>query len=257
LYLLGFCGPAQHGKSTSSASLRELARADGLKLYDHGDVEFSDVFIEVMNEWAEKLHQCLDQPDDSSDTAILRWLLRLPDVVEQVTGKWIARSELTSLHFSDKEGNELLRRYIEDAGQRAKVQITRINKGEHRLPMEWLGSRLRWLRPTIWVDTITRQVGELIEAGNQFITVGGIRYLNDIAVLSKFDGKLVKVENPRKSQPAHPTEAELHRLEPHVLIVNDADLAALQRTLAHFWGDLTNGDPRAIYQSSVFSASLP
>ena len=243
MVLIGLTGERQQGKSTVSELLR--ACAPGTKI---ADLEYSDALIKVSNHWLQAWPSQVSNTDFYHQVNAL--IAKLPDTIKLITGRSIDHRALL-VDSTDQASLELhkpLLRYLDSLS--APVTITRENKVDHRLILQWVAGRLRhFVGPTIWSEYYDGIIKRHLNDGFALVTLGGLRHQAEAEHLKSVGGIVIRVSKPKfigagVDDPY--TEQTMRAIIPDTEIVNNGTLLELKRVVDKLWADIARGyaEPR-------------
>jgi hypothetical protein len=117
------------------------------------------------------------------------------------------------------------------------LRLTRENKRENRAVLIWLGAVMKDVYgPEIWPDEIAYRIREARWAMTPLVTVGGIRFPGDAAMIRAQRGVIVRVVRWLEEIDRDATNAFRGEVVPDVVVYNTANLSALEdlAQLMHF-----------------------
>lgn len=254
MIVVGLTGGMGQGKSTVGQALRELAGVDY-----KADLEASYPISEVANAWMETWPKPLILPSDQSVVGLANDLIKtFPDILQRLTGKELSY-EAMRIDDGDPESLKLHNRliaYLEhylslssaELAAQLPTPIFEQNKRLHRTLLQWIGGvTIEQGVPTVWSDLLDRRIKQLAERGYKLVTVGGIRYDHDAAMIKSNGGIILRVERPNSTTSSDVTETAMSGVKPDVVLHNDGTLEQLEVVVRGLWQDLQAGKPKEEY----------
>lgn len=246
MYIVGFTGPINHGKSSAAKFLEEQ------ELHSK-HIESWQIVAEV----AEKLNAKFDieMMRNTDLTSINSWLFNLLEILPQTVNFPVSFDQIEIReHELDANPNMFSKLFIyvdrlKDNPGMAMEAIEESNKEEHRPILQWLGGYLTAeLSDRIWLNEITRRIHELDDSV-QLCTVVGLRFPSDAEVIREAGGIIIEVSRPSQPifDPADPTEANREQIRPDTIISNNGELQDLENVMKAVWTDLKAGRLRPNY----------
>ncbi len=256
MIVAGLTGGMGQGKSTVGEILRGLAGVDY-----KADLETSYIISEVANAWMETWPRPLAlKPGEQMVELANELISNLPPILERLTSKTPVAAKLL-IDASDPQSLELHKRLLKYLDQwillseaelavELPTPIRAENKGLHRSLLFWLGGvMIELVSPTIWCDQLDRRIKQLEERGYKLVSVGGIRYPQDAAMIRSNGGMVLKVERPHAHHGSDVTETAMKDIHPDTVLFNDGTLEQLTAAVERLWQDLQAGKPQAEYKS--------
>ncbi len=249
MYIVGFTGPINHGKTTAAKFL--MAEEPSSK-----HIESREVISEVAMQLNKHFDPAMVDPRDL--TSINSWLFHLLDILPGVIN---VRPTFDQLEIRDHELDkspevfEKLYVYIDrlhDNPSMAKEPIDDETAEVHRPILQWLGGYLPTvLGETIWFDEVMRRVSAADESVKLY-TIAGLRYPSDSASVRHHGGKIIEIIRPEYElgDQNDPTEARRSEIAADVVILNDGGLDDLKDIMKAVWQDLSTNRLRFEYRSS-------
>jgi hypothetical protein len=254
MHIVGLTGGIGHGKTTFAADLAAVAPSQR-------HYESSSVIMEVANAWRQNLDQATPPASDDF-AAINSWLKALLPALRDITHvqTTVAAVELTPERLQQHpEYYQKLFDYLDLLRAQPELQtgaITTDNKTIFRSLLQWLGGyAAKTVHDGIWFEEIVRRIKAAPAV--DLVTVGGIRFPADANCLRAIDAKILQISRPDYGElDKHDiTERERATLEVDSLILNDSDLASLQRLATQVYADLTKDKLRTRYIASEHTAN--
>ncbi len=248
MYIVGFTGPINHGKTTAAKMLRSLEP-------DSKHIESWEIIAEV----AAALNKQFDPEvvDQRDATSINTWLFHLLDVLPGVLN---LRPTFDQMEVRESEIEQNPAQYnklfiyidrLKDNPDMAKEEITDDNKEDHRPLLQWLGGYLpQCLGETIWFDEIMKRVLSHKE-DRKLHTISGLRYPADAAAVRKHGGAIVEIQRPSYAvaEQTDPTEMSRKFIDPDTVLVNNGGLGDLEEAIHALWTDTLASRVRFKYES--------
>lgn len=246
MILVGLTGGIGQGKTTVSRMLRELAGAG-----PECDLETSYIIAELANVWIASWPARLMVPAGEDIIDLGNALIELlPDAVHQLLGKGVALEQLQiersdeSLAFNQQLIGYLQARVVAGGSGRGQFPdpITPINKALHRPLFMWLGASLVVkVDPRIWGDALQQRIQALSAAGQQFVTVGGIRSKHEVEMMHRHSGLVVRVVRPEAQISSDLTERLMLEVIPDTELVNNGTFEELEAATGRLYRDVIAG----------------
>ncbi len=251
MIVVGLTGGMGQGKSTVGAKLRELAGADY-----KADLEFSFVVSEVANDWIATWPKPLVQQPNQALVDVANELVEtLPPIIEARTGK---TADSAKLIIDDSELHSRLLHYLgkwlglndEERAVQLPTPVEPANKALHRALLQWIGGGLiEMVSPTIWDEVIDRRIKQLDGRDYKLVTLGGVRYPQDVTMLHANGGLLVRVIRPNAEISKDATEVQ--KLVPDVELINDGTLVQLYNEVERLYRDIMAGSVKPTYHAAA------
>lgn len=256
MIVVGLTGGMGQGKSTVGHLLRQLAKVDY-----RADLESSYPISEVANAWMQTWPKPLKLEAGQTVVELANILIRsFPAVLERLTGKTLTYDQL-KIDATNPKSLELhnrliayLEQYLGLTETERTVQlptpIFEENKRLHRPLLQWIGGVTIELGvPTVWSDLLDRRIKQLAERNYVLVTVGGIRYDHDVAMIKANGGVVLRVERPDSLSSSDVTETSMQEIRPDITIVNNGNLEQLELAVNQLWADLLKGEPKIRYEA--------
>ena len=239
--LLAFTGKRGCGKSAVSSRLRaEMGLSPG-----EGDLEFSDLVMEVVNRTVDNLWL----PGDADRVPTVRRQL-IAAAAQILDLQWhpLGRPRHTCRTDTSVGCAECgLTVWVRDKLYLNPV-VTRDNKLEHLGPLTWLGLIMREVYyPRVWADEITRRALIELEDGLPLVTIGGVRHPADAERIREIGGKIVEVVRRDDDDP-DATAARRSEIIPDILVDNSTEgESALEELARQIAADLRRSSLQELY----------
>lgn len=256
MIVIGLTGGMGQGKSTVGAKLRELAGVDY-----KADLEFSFPITEVANQWLSTWPEPLVlNPDQTIEDLANKLIETLPAALDQWTGRSVSTDKLrvASRDESYKLHERLiiyLHEWLALESEERKVQlplpIVPVNKTLHRSLLQWLGgAMIELVHPNIWADVIDRRIKQLDGRGYSLVTVGGIRYQQDMTMIHNNGGLILRIVRPNTLTSSDVTESAMQHVQADVELQNNGTLQDLELVVGELWQDLQAGKTKKQYTAA-------
>ncbi len=253
MIFIGMMGGSGQGKTTVARMLREMVGAG-----PECDLETSYVITVVLNSWIQTWPDPIDATADIIDIAN-ELIPALIPILNQLTHRELTFDSLkverneASLDLNKKLLDYLLARRTvgEKVQELFPAPITPDNKQLHRSLFQWMGSiGVLRIDATFWSELTGKQVEQLKNTNVPLVTLGGIRFPADLAMVHALDGIVVKVTRPNMSVGTDPTEATMTQLVSDVDVLNNGSLEQLRTAVEQLWQDLQAGHPANEYKAN-------
>jgi hypothetical protein len=179
----------------------------------------------------------------------------LPPIVKERTGK---TTDVATLKVDDSDLHSRLLHYLskwlglsdEERAVQLPTPIEPVNKALHRALFQWIGNSLIVLvSPTIWDEVIDHRIKQLDGRDYKLVTLGGVRYPQDVDMLHANGGVLVRVVRPNAEISKDATEVQT--VSADIELINDGTLEQLYEEVGRLYEDIMNGTPQPAYHSAV------
>ena len=249
--LLGITGAIGSGKTTLAGFLGETVQ-------NHAHYETNGPIIEVANRFNQLLEAELnfDTTDDDSEM-VNQVLIWMPDVITEHLHHDVTWTQIAITPKDMRAHPELYEKlfaYVKRVRADHKLTEATIdaeNKSDYRELLQWIGGYfIAKISPTIWYDELFRRI-ELHEAYRSLITIGGVRYISDAAVVREHGGRIIAITRQDEAPAGGDvTEAERDQIEPDITIINNGTVGQLQTLTETVWNDIAAGNPKSTYRAA-------
>lgn len=231
--LIGLLGGSGHGKTTLGDMLgRQAGKATTL--------EYGAYVISFANKWG------IHWPVPAESGYSIKRIHEIGDSLAVVLNKYFTSDtgqKLTAALVKDaivqSQGFEALKDYLRS--DNFPRNITMANRGQHRALLEFIGTFLMELvADDIWDQLLEPDL--CLALGRHDLVTVCIRLPPNAALMRTYHGVVVKVVNDRVPAKPNPTEARMAEISPDVIIHNDSNLLALERTAKVIWSVLQHED---------------
>ena len=255
MIILGVTGPIGHGKtSLAEAFLRLVPGAQ----HTEASILIGRV-ADALNIFYAKYH-----PTNKDIPAINAWLSHLPSILKEVVH---FPDTIQPIQISDgydlaadldfQKLSEYLQLLEEKPGLAAQT-ITVENKEQYRSILQWLGGYITThIHPTLWFDELLREGNRAEKESCPLFLIGGVRFPSNAEVIKKAGGLIVDIERPSVAEldMQDSTEANRRAISVDTVIINDANLAALDTVVQRMWRDLQHNTLQKEYRASSKSTA--
>ena len=248
--IIGITGAIGHGKTTLSEIFSRVEPSSR-------HLESFYLIAEVINQWYAKTGEP-PAPDDLE--AVNGWLKKLPKILQktlhlEVEPELIIVTEQI-LKQEPVDYQKLFQHLTRLAAQPGLLEdeISDANKPAHRAILQWIGGYVTThIDARAWYSELVRRAQA--DDNLRLVTIGGVRFPNDAAVLREAGGIVLEIKRPAAPQPdlTDPTERERQNIKADSQILNDDSLDALEKLVKQVWGDIQTGQLRPIYRASQFT----
>ncbi len=248
--LLGITGAIGSGKTT-------LAQFLGETVENHVIYETNVPIIEVANRFNQLLEAELNfETTDDDAEMVNQALIWMPDVITEHLHHETTWNHLAITPKDMRAHPELYEKLLAYLAlvrkNHAIVEqtITTENKQSYRDLLQWLGGYfVAKISPTIWYDELFRRI-ELHDSQRSLVIINGVRYISDVAMVRQHGGRIVQVTRPKTPTQNDITEAEINKIEPDIIVVNNGSFADLQKLAENLWNDIAAGKPQKTYTAA-------
>lgn len=219
--LIGLLGASGHGKTT-------LAEMLGSQVQAAVTLEYGQQVIDFANHWG--MHW---PPPNHGYLAkdIQEISGSLSNVIQKRIGLRLASTTIKDCIASSRAFGKL-REYL--LASKFPRNITMSNQAQHRELLEFLSVFLvELVADDFWDQLIEPDLCAGLST-NDLVSVC-IRQPSNAALMRRHNGVVVRVINPRIQAKTNPTEARMNLIQPDVVVYNDSNLLALQRTAKILW----------------------
>jgi hypothetical protein len=250
MIIFGITGAIGHGKST-------LAEAFGKVETQSRHLESFTVIAEIIEAWHA---QTTKIPNPHELTEVNIWLALLPPILAQKLDENVnpARIAVTMNDImAQPEHYEKLLIHIQNLQNNPGLlssRITDANKEFYRPILQWLGGfMVSHIDAGIWYNEIMKRAELAKSEGILLCTIGGVRFPTDAEIVRKGGGKIILIHRPMigEQDVSDPTERERIRIQPDIMILNDAGLAELVAIAQHIYNDVKLGKVAQQYDAMM------
>lgn len=250
MHLVGITGPIGHGKTSFAKALQS-------QVLNSRHFESGDLIVETVEAWRQAVPQT---PPPGDLKAINEWLATLVPVIAQ---KFSLKTTAAQLAISQTELRihpemfQKLTAFLTLAQQQPELQSTPIseaNKAQFRPLLQWLGGYLvTKVSKGIWYEELVNRSLQAQLDGIELCVIGGLRFINDAAVLRAASAVIVGIQRPGQTDldTSDPTEAQRRQIQVDTTVLNNGSLAQLSGVAAEFYQDLSANRLKKIYQAQA------